>query len=271
MGARILDGHAVAAATLARVRDEVAEYAAGRGRVPVLVVVGESDCVPAGERVGMTVHRVELPASEPALVAAIRELSLDPSVDGVLVQHPLPAPLDERVVYDAVDPAQDVGGVTGASFAALALGTPGPVPATPGAIMALLDAHDVRLAYRQAVVIGGGATLGRPMGMLLLARDATVTYCHSHTIDLAAHIAEADVVIAAAGQPGLVPGRWVKQGAVVVDTGDPGDVEHAAAAERASLITPVPNGLGPLAVATVLAQTVRAARESSRGRVRQMT
>jgi methylenetetrahydrofolate dehydrogenase (NADP+) / methenyltetrahydrofolate cyclohydrolase len=122
----------------------------------------------------------------------------------------------------------------------------------------------VRLAYRQAVVIGRGPILGRPMGMLLLARDATVTYCHSRTIDLATHVAEADVVVAATGRPGLVRGKWIKQGAVVVDAGyagGTGDVEYAVAVERASLITPVPGGVGPMTIATLLAQTARAARE----------
>jgi methylenetetrahydrofolate dehydrogenase (NADP+)/methenyltetrahydrofolate cyclohydrolase len=206
------------------------------------------------------------------VVARVRELSADPDVDGILVQHPLPAHVDERTVFEAIDPAKDVDGVTHASFGAMAAGTPGFTPATAGGIMALLDAYEVRLAYRQAVVIGRGP-VGRPTGMLLLARDATVTYCHSRTIDLAAHVAEADVVVAAVGRPGLVRGKWVKQGAVVVDAGhlddagnagnagNAGDVEYAVAAERASLITPVPGGVGPMTVATLLAQTARAARE----------
>jgi methylenetetrahydrofolate dehydrogenase (NADP+) / methenyltetrahydrofolate cyclohydrolase len=278
MNARILDGRAVAAATLERVRDEVTRFAAAHGRPPVLAtVLAGDDPAPQthvrtrtgrGAAVGVTTRRVDLPASVSTVdvVARVRELSADPDVDGILVQHPLPAHVDERTVFEAIDPAKDVDGATHASFGAMASGTPGFTPATAGGIMALLDAYEVRLAYRQAVVIGRGP-IGRPTGMLLLARDATVTYCHSRTIDLAAHVAEADVVVAAVGRPGLVRGKWVKQGAVVVDAGhlddagNAGDVEYAVAAERASLITPVPGGVGPMTVATLLAQTARAARE----------
>ncbi|HYQ69641.1 bifunctional 5,10-methylenetetrahydrofolate dehydrogenase/5,10-methenyltetrahydrofolate cyclohydrolase [Actinophytocola sp.] len=281
MNARILDGRAVAAATLERVRDEVTRFADAHGRPPVLATVLAGDDPAShphvrtrtgrGAAVGVTTRRVDLPASASTVdvVARVRELSADPDVDGILVQHPLPAHVDERTVFEAIDPAKDVDGVTHASFGALASGTPGFTSATAGGILALLDAYEVRLAYRQAVVIGRGP-VGRPTGMLLLARDATVTYCHSRTIDLAAHVAEADVVVAAVGRPGLVRGKWVKQGAVVVDAGhlddtgdagDTGDVEYAVAAERASLITPVPGGVGPMTVATLLAQTARAARE----------
>jgi len=276
MNATLLDGRAVAAATLDRVRDEVTEFVAMRGRKPVLatVLVGDDPAshtyvrmkTNRGAAVGMTSRRVELAASVSTVdvVARVRELSADPEVDGILVQHPLPAHVDERMVFEAIDPAKDVDGVTCASFGAMAFGAPGFASATAGGIMALLDAYDVRLAYRQAVVIGRSPILGRPMGMLLLARDATVTYCHSRTIDLATHVAEADVVVAAAGRPGLVRGKWIKQGAVVVDAGyadDAGDVEYVVAAERASLITPVPGGVGPMTIATLLAQTARAARE----------
>jgi methylenetetrahydrofolate dehydrogenase (NADP+) / methenyltetrahydrofolate cyclohydrolase len=279
MTARILDGRAVAATTLARVKDEVTEFVAARGRTPVLatVLVGDDPASHTYVRmktnrsveVGMTSRRVELPAesSTEDVVARVRELSEDPTVDGILVQHPVPAHVDERAVFEAIDPAKDVDGVTYASFGAMALGTPRFSAATPGGIMALLDAYEVRFAYRQAVVIGRSPILGKPMGMLLLARDATVTYCHSKTIDLAAHIAQADIVIAAVGRPGFVRGKWIKYGAVVVDAGyaeNSGDVEYDVAAERASHITPVPGGVGPMTIATLLGQTIRAARERTR-------
>lgn len=279
MTARILDGRAVAATTLARVKDEVTEFVAERGRKPVLATVLVGDH-PASHTyvkmktnrsadVGMTSRRVELPAESSTVdvVARVRELSDDPTVDGILVQHPMPPHVDERAVFEAIDPAKDVDGVTYASFGAMALGTPRFSAATPGGIMALLDAYEVRFAYRQAVVIGRSPILGKPMGMLLLARDATVTYCHSKTIDLAAHIAQADIVVAAVGKPGFVRGKWIKYGAVVVDAGyadNTGDVEYAAAAERASHITPVPGGVGPMTIATLLNQTIRAARERTR-------
>jgi methylenetetrahydrofolate dehydrogenase (NADP+) / methenyltetrahydrofolate cyclohydrolase len=276
MNARIMDGRAVAAATLERVLHEVTRLVATRGRAPVLatVLVGDDPAshtyvrmkTDRGAAVGMTIRRTDLAATASTVdvVARVRELSADPEVDGILVQHPLPAHVDERAVFEAVDPAKDVDGVTNASFGAMAFGAPGFTSATAGGIMALLDAYEVRLAYRQAVVIGRGPILGRPMGMLLLARDATVTYCHSRTIDLATHVAEADVVVAATGRPGLVRGKWIKQGAVVVDAGyaeGTGEVEYAVAVERASLVTPVPGGVGPMTIATLLAQTARAARE----------
>jgi methylenetetrahydrofolate dehydrogenase (NADP+) / methenyltetrahydrofolate cyclohydrolase len=271
MNARILDGRAVAAETLDRVRDEVREL----GRTPVLatVLVGDDPAshtyvrmkAKRGAEVGLTSRRVDLPeeATSDEVVARVRELSNDPDVDGILVQHPVPRHVDERAVFEAIDPDKDVDGVTYASFAAMALGRPRFSSATPGGIMALLDHYEIRFAYRQAVVIGRSPILGKPMGMLLLARDATVTFCHSRTIDLAAHVAAADIVVAAIGRPGMVRGKWIKHGAVVVDAGyadNSGDVEYAAATDRASFITPVPGGVGPMTIATLLAQTVRAAR-----------
>lgn len=276
MTARILDGKAVAAATLDRVRGEVAEFEAAHGRVPVLaaVLVGDDSAARTHARmtadrcaaVGMTSRHVELaaPVTTEEVVARVRELSADPDVDGVLVPRPVPAGIDARAVFDAIDPAKDVDGVTSVSFARMALGEPGFVAATPGGIMALLDAYEVRLPYRYAVIVGRSPHLGRPVGMLLLARDVTVTYCHSYTIDLAAHIAEADLLITAAGRPGLIRGKWIKQGAIVIDAGradDTGDVELDDAAERASLITSAPDGVWPMTIATLLAQTIRAARE----------
>ncbi len=282
MTARILDGKAVAAATLGGVRGEVAEFVAAHGRVPVLatVLVGDDSASRAHARttadrcaaVGMTSRLVELaaPVTTEEVVARVRELSADPDVDGILVRHPMPGDIDARVVFDAIDPAKDVDGVTSVSLARMALGEPGFVATTPGGIMALLDAYDVRLPFRHAVVVGRSPVLGRPVGMLLLARDATVTYCHSHTIDLPAHVAAADLLVTATGRPGLISGKWIQQGAIVVDAGyadNTGDVEFEAAAERASLITPVPGGVGPMTVATQLAQTLRAAREREQCRL----
>jgi methylenetetrahydrofolate dehydrogenase (NADP+)/methenyltetrahydrofolate cyclohydrolase len=269
-----MDGKAVAAATLDRVRGEVAEFVAAHGRVPVLAMVLVGDDPSSRARmvadrcaaVGMTSRHVELaaPVTTGEVVARVRELSADPAVDGILVRRPVPGGVDARAVFEAIDPAKDVDGVTRASLARMALGEPGFVAASAGGIMALLDAYQVRLPYRYAVVVGRSPILGRPVGMLLLARDVTVTYCHSYTIDLAAHIAEADLVVTAAGRPGLIRGKWIRQGAVVVDAGyadNTGDLEFDAASERASLITPVPGGVGPMTIATLLAQTIRAARD----------
>ncbi|RCW40957.1 methylenetetrahydrofolate dehydrogenase (NADP+)/methenyltetrahydrofolate cyclohydrolase [Halopolyspora algeriensis] len=276
MTARILDGRAVSAAMLERVRREVAEFVDAYDRTPTLVTVLVGDD-PASHtyvrmkanrcaKVGMDSRRVELDAtiSTETLVSRLRELSADAGVDGILLQHPVPDHIDERAAFEAIDPSKDVDGVTRTSFATMAFDEGGFRSATPGGIMALLNAYEVPLAGKHAVVVGRSPILGKPVGMLLLARDATVTYCHSRTADLADRLAEADVVVAAVGRPEMIRGDWIKPGAVVVDAGyadNTGDVEYAAAAEKASFITPVPGGVGPMTIATLLAQTVGAARD----------
>lgn len=281
MTARILDGRSVAAAMLDRVGREVEEFVIEHRRAPVLatVLVGDD---PASHtyvrmkasrcaKVGMRSQRIELDASISTgeLVVRIGQLSADPSVDGILLQHPVPAHINERAAFEAIAPSKDVDGVTRTSFVTMAFDEGGFSSATPGGIMALLDAYDIPLAGKHAVVVGRSPILGKPAGMLLLARDATVTYCHSRTADLASHVAEADVVIAAVGRPGLIHGEWIKPGAVVVDAGyadNTGDVDYPAAAERASFITPVPGGVGPMTIATLLAQTIKAARDHEKAR-----
>jgi methylenetetrahydrofolate dehydrogenase (NADP+)/methenyltetrahydrofolate cyclohydrolase len=197
------------------------------------------------------------------LVAVIAALSADPEVNGILLQHPVPEPIDERAAFEAIVPEKDVDGVTMYSFAAMAFGYPGFASCTPGGIMRLLDAYDVDPRGRHAVVVGRSPILGKPAGMLLLARHATVTYCHSRTQDLPSIVRSGDIVVAAVGKPELVRGDWIKPGAVVVDAGynpgNLGDVAFEEAVERASLITPVPGGVGPMTIATLLEQTVDAA------------
>ncbi|MFC1443253.1 tetrahydrofolate dehydrogenase/cyclohydrolase catalytic domain-containing protein [Streptacidiphilus sp. N1-10] len=216
-------------------------------------------------KAGIDSRLVRLPAETTTaeLVAAVRALSDDPGVHGILLQHPVPAHIDERAAFEAIAPAKDVDGVTMHSFAAMAFGEPGFASCTPGGIIRLLDAHGVELSGRQAVVVGRSPILGKPMGMLLLARDATVTYCHSRTVDLASHLAAADIVVAAVGRPEFIKGRDLKPGAVVVDAGynpgNVGDVDFAGAMERAALVTPVPGGVGPMTIAVLLEQTVDAA------------
>ncbi|MFC1403672.1 MULTISPECIES: bifunctional 5,10-methylenetetrahydrofolate dehydrogenase/5,10-methenyltetrahydrofolate cyclohydrolase [Streptacidiphilus] len=216
-------------------------------------------------KAGIDSRLVRLPAETTTaeLVAAVRALSDDPGVHGILLQHPVPAHIDERAAFEAIAPAKDVDGVTMHSFAAMAFGEPGFASCTPGGIIRLLDAHGVELSGRQAVVVGRSPILGKPMGMLLLARDATVTYCHSRTVDLASHLAAADIVVAAVGRPEFIKGHDLKPGAVVVDAGynpgNVGDVDFAGAMERAALVTPVPGGVGPMTIAVLLEQTVDAA------------
>jgi methylenetetrahydrofolate dehydrogenase (NADP+)/methenyltetrahydrofolate cyclohydrolase len=212
-------------------------------------------------------HRVPADATTSHVVDLVRSLSADDRVDGILVQHPMPQHIDERTVFEAITPGKDVDGVTMASFAAMSLEGPGFQSCTPAGIMHLLDAYDVDPTGLHAVVIGRSPILGKPAGMLLLARNATVTFCHSRTVDLPRIVADADIVVAAVGQPELIKGAWIKPAAVVIDAGynagNIGDVEYAAAADRARLITPVPGGVGPTTIAVLLQQTVRAAQQAS--------
>lgn len=197
------------------------------------------------------------------VLAVVQDLDANDEVDGILVQHPAPPAVDERAVFEAISGPKDVDGVTIASFGAMAFGGAGHHSCTPEGIMRLLDAYDVSLEGRHAIVVGRSPILGLPVGMLLLRKNATVTYCHSRTLDLAAEIARADIVVAAVGKPRLVRGAWIKPGATVIDagysSGNIGDVDFAPAAERAGLITPVPGGVGPMTIAVLLRQTVDAA------------
>jgi len=222
-------------------------------------------------KAGIESRHVELPgdSSTAQLVEAIAELSSDPDVHGVLLQHPVPDQIDERAAFEAIAPGKDVDGVTMHSFAAMAFDEPGFASCTPGGIMRLLDAYDVDPLGQHAVVIGRSPILGKPVGMLLLARHATVTYCHSRTRDLPDVVRTADIVVAAVGKPAFVRGDWVAPGAVVIDAGynpgNVGDVAFDEAVERASLITPVPGGVGPMTIAVLLAQTVDAAEQQVPG------
>lgn len=278
MSATIIDGIRVAEVILAETRDQAVQFESAAGRKPRLatVLVGEDPASHTYVRMktnrcrttGLDSRSHHLPARAATrdVIALVNALSSDDGVDGILVQHPMPAHFDERAVFEAITPAKDVDGVTMASFAAMALGEPGFQSCTPAGIMHLLDAYHVDPAGLHAVVIGRSPILGKPVGMLLLARNATVTYCHSRTTDLPRIIAEADIVVAAVGRPELIKGTWIKDGAIVVDAGynpgNIGDVEYAAAAERASLITPVPGGVGPTTIAVLLKQTVTAAQRS---------
>lgn len=271
-----MDGIEPSREILERTAERARELLATTGVRPCLatVLVGEDPAsvtyVAMKQRrcakVGIDSRHVALPADTTTaeLVVAIRALSDDPAVHGILLQHPVPAHIDERAAFEAIAPAKDVDGVTMWSFAAMAFGHRGGfVSCTPGGIMRLLDVYGVDPAGKRAVVVGRSPILGKPMGMLLLARDATVTYCHSRTVDLAAEVASADILVAAVGRPEFIRGADIKPGAVVIDAGynagNVGDVEAGRAAERAGLLTPVPGGVGPMTIALLLEQTVDAA------------
>lgn len=270
MTARLIDGAALAERTLQRIATDVADGVAAGLRAPVIatVLVGDDPAshtyvrmkVRRAERVGMSARFMPLPASTTTeeLVSLIDGLSRDPGVDGILLQHPVPAHVDERAAFEAIAVDKDVDGVTWASFGRMAFRSGGFGCATPTGILRLLDEYEVELGGAETVVVGQGPILGRPLSALLLARGATVTSCHRMTKDLRAHVERADLLCVAVGQPGLIPGEWVKPGAVVIDAGyrdGLGDVDFASASERASLITPVPGGVGPMTVAVLLDQT----------------
>ncbi|TDD28006.1 bifunctional 5,10-methylenetetrahydrofolate dehydrogenase/5,10-methenyltetrahydrofolate cyclohydrolase [Kribbella turkmenica] len=220
-------------------------------------------------KAGIASRSIVLPAETTTgeLVAELRKLSNDPAVHGILLQHPVPAQIDERAAFEAIDPAKDVDGVTMHAFAAMAFGEPGFRSCTPGGILRLLEAYDVPIEGAHAVVIGRSPILGKPAGMLLLASNATVTYTHSRTRNLPEIVRTADIVVAAVGMPNFVRGDWLKPGAVVVDAGyndgNVGDVHFDEAAAVASSITPVPGGVGPMTIALLLEQTVAAAEAQS--------
>ncbi|MGW4808901.1 bifunctional 5,10-methylenetetrahydrofolate dehydrogenase/5,10-methenyltetrahydrofolate cyclohydrolase [Kitasatospora sp. NPDC004272] len=273
--ARLMDGTAPARRLIEATAAGAADLRLRTGVTPCLatVLVGED---PASvtyvrmkrnrcEKAGIRSRHVPLPVATTTaqLVDVLGELSADPTVHGILLQHPAGPRVDERAAFEAIAPAKDVDGVTTHSFAAMSFGLPGFTSCTPGGIVRLLDEYRVGLTGKHAVVIGRSAILGKPAGMLLLARDATVTYCHSRTVDLPSIVREADVLIAAVGRPELIRGEHLKPGAVVIDAGynpgNVGDVHFASARERAGLITPVPGGVGPMTIAVLLAQTVEAA------------
>lgn len=280
MPATIIDGVRVAEDILRDTREQAAEFEQTRGRKPCLatVLVGDEPashtyvrmkanrCRSAG--LESRSHHLPTTATNGDVITLIEDLSGDDGVDGILVQHPMPAQIDERAVFEAIDPSKDVDGVTMTSFSSMSLGGNGFQSCTPAGIMRLLDAYDVDPTGLHAVVVGRSPILGKPVGMLLLARDATVTYCHSRSVELPRIVASADIVVAAVGRPALIKGAWIKPAAVVVDAGynpgNVGDVEYEPAAMRARLITPVPGGVGPTTIAVLLQQTVTAARRGTR-------
>jgi methylenetetrahydrofolate dehydrogenase (NADP+)/methenyltetrahydrofolate cyclohydrolase len=212
-------------------------------------------------------HRLPADATHEQVERLLGELNDDARVSGILLQLPTPPQVDGPALTELIDPAKDVDGLTPISAGLLAKGRPGLRPCTPQGVMELLRRHDVELTGAEAVVVGRSDLVGKPLAALLLAANATVTTCHSRTRDLGEVCRRADVLVAAVGQPALVQGDWVKEGAVVIDVGTnrtdaglTGDVDFAAAAERARLITPVPGGVGPMTIAMLLRNTLLAAK-----------
>ena len=278
MGARIIDGKAIAASVRERVAGEAAELAERLGRPPGLatVLVGEDPAShvyvrnkrKASEEAGMrSIHR-ELPdtSGQAELLAVVAELNRDQEVDGILVQLPLPDAIDQDAVVAAIDPAKDVDGLTATSAGLLAQGRPQLVACTPSGVIEMLAHEGIDVEGAEAVIVGRSILVGRPLSALLTNASATVTACHSRTRDLGEVCRRGDILVAAVGSPRMVRADWVKPGATVIDVGINrtedglvGDVDFEPVRQVAGAITPVPGGVGPMTIAMLLQNTIRAA------------
>lgn len=281
MTAQLIDGKAIAATVRQQVAEKVAARKDAGARAPGLavVVVGDdpashvyvSNKHRACEQAGILSFQHALPShtSQQTLEALVDQLNDDPAVDGILVQLPLPESLDAEPILERIRPDKDVDGFHPFNIGRLAQRMPALRPCTPKGIMTLLEQSGVKVRGLDATVVGASNIVGRPMALELMLAGATTTVCHRFTRDLEAHIRRADLVVVAVGKPGIVQGDWIKPGAVVIDVGInrqengklKGDVGFTAAAERASLITPVPGGVGPMTVATLLENTLAAAEQ----------
>ena len=273
--AKLMDGRRLARSIREQTVAKVKTIREATGVTPALatVLVGDDPASATYVRMkrkrcedtGMKSLLVELPlgTTTEQLVGEIRKLAEDAAIHGILVQHPVPKPIDKRAAFEAIPPEKDVDGVTSATLGRVILGLPAYVPCTPAGIMRLLRYYNVELDGAHAVVIGRSPILGRPMASMLINAHATVTLCHSRTRQLPTIVRGADIVIAAVGRPRFVQGGWIKVGAVVIDAGynegNIGDVDFEGAIEPASLITPVPGGVGPMTIATLIDQTADAA------------
>ncbi len=283
MTAKIIDGKAIAAEIRQNVKHRVDHRLANGQRAPGLaVVLVGSD--PASQvyvnnkrkscaEVGFVSKSFDLPAdtSQEALLAKIDELNNDPEIDGILVQLPLPQHIDSEVVVEHIAPNKDVDGFHPYNVGRLAQRIPQLRPCTPWGVMTLLEKTEEQIRGMDAVIVGASNIVGRPMGLELLLAGCTVTTCHRFTKDLEAHVRRADIVVVAVGKPNFIPGEWIKEGAIVIDVGINrlesgklcGDVEYDSAAEKASWITPVPGGVGPMTIATLLQNTLYVAESLS--------
>lgn len=275
MTAQILDGKAISADIRSDIQTDVAALS-GRSPCLAVVLVGEDAASHvyvrnkerACEQTGITSIKHDLPTNTPeaALIELVDELNANDAVDGILVQLPLPAHMDADRILDRIDASKDVDGFHPANIGRLLQRRPGLRPCTPYGVIKMLERTQMPVAGKRAVVVGASNIVGRPMAMELLLANATVTICNSKTRDLAAEVARADIVVAGIGKPEFVKGDWIAPGAVVIDVGINrldngklvGDVEFAAAAQRASWITPVPGGVGPMTIAMLLHNTVQA-------------
>ena len=280
MTAIVMDGKSLAQKTEKELAERVAALKQARhGATPILatILVGDDPASAtyvkmkgnACARIGMDSLKIELPASTTTeqLLHKIAELNANRNVNGILLQHPVPAHIDERRCFDAIAVEKDVDGVTCFGFGRMAMGVEAYGSATPKGVMRLLEAYAIPLSGKLAVVIGRSPILGKPMAAMLLNADATVTICHSKTRDLPAIVKGADIIVATVGRPEYVKANWIKDGAVVIDAGyhpgGVGDVELAPLVNRVHAYTPVPGGVGPMTINTLIYQTVAAGEKAA--------
>lgn len=271
--ALLLDGKQLAKDTEKQLSERVSALKqSSGGRTPILatILVGDDPASAtyvkmkgnACERIGMESVKVEMPdtTTTEQLLDKINELNNNADVHGILLQHPVPAQIDERACFDAIALEKDVDGVTCLGFGRMAMGEEAYGCATPKGIMRILEHYNIELEGKHAVVVGRSPILGKPMAAMLLEANATVTTCHSRTQNLQAHIEQADIIVGAVGKPEFIKGSWIKDGAVVVDAGyhpgGVGDIELSAVIDRCSAYTPVPGGVGPMTINTLIFQTV---------------
>ena len=278
MSAIVLDGKAIAAKTENELSQRVALIKQRTGKTPILatILVGTDPASAtyvkmkgnACRRIGMESLAIELGAETTTeqLLDQIDTLNHNPEVHGILLQHPTPSQIDERACFDRIALEKDVDGVTCLGFGRMAMGESAYGCATPQGIMRLLDAYDIQISGKHAVVVGRSAILGKPMAMMLLGKDATVTICHSRTQNLEALIKQADILVGAVGKPEFIKASWIKDNAVVIDAGyhpgGIGDIELAPLLQRVAAYTPVPGGVGPMTINTLIQQTVMSGEKS---------
>ncbi len=284
MPAQILDGLATAKQIREEIKNEVAQFIEQTGITPNLavVIVGSDPASQvyvnmkkkAAMSAGMlsTVHELPADSTQEQVVKIVKQLSADPNVHGVMVQHPVPKHLDEQEILDAVAPEKDVDGISRYSLGSLMTGNPIFISATPAGIIELLDRYSIPIEGKHAVIVGRSIILGKPVALYLLNRHATITVCHTRTKDLGEMTRQGDILVAAVGRAEMIKGDMIKEGAVIIDAGynkvagrdkDVGDVDFEAAREKASWVTPVPGGVGPMTIAMLLRNTMKAAKRSA--------
>ncbi|MHB1000721.1 MAG: bifunctional methylenetetrahydrofolate dehydrogenase/methenyltetrahydrofolate cyclohydrolase FolD [Armatimonadota bacterium] len=283
MPAQILDGLATSRQIREEIKSEVEQFVAETGITPHLsVIIAGADpasvtyvsmkkkaCLAAG--MSSSVHELPESISQEQVLEIIDQLNADPNIHGILVQHPVPKHLDELEILARVAREKDVDGISRESLGSLVTGDPMFIAATPAGIIELLDRYNIPIEGKHAVVVGRSIILGKPVALYLLNRNATVTVCHTRTKDLPSITRQADILVAAVGKPEIITGDMLKDGVVVVDAGynkvegrpkDVGDVEYESAFEKASWITPVPGGVGPMTIAMLLKNTIKGAKAS---------